>query len=446
VGPVILIGLGVLFLLNNLRPFSFWQNIGRYWPFLLILFGVIRLGEVLVSAGQGQPLAPRRGGGSGLGLLIVLCVVLWAVGHSRTGSIHLGNWNSGSLEIFGEQFDYPVSSKGSAAGVNLVVLDGLRGNVTVTGGDDEEYSAEGRKTVRAYQKSDADEADRRSELKFVREGNQLVLKVDNSRVSGDRKISTEIDLKIPRGVSLETRGGSGDVTVSSIDGTVEINADRGDMRLNDIGGNAKLSVTRSSLIRVVDAKQNVDLDGRGTDVQIMNAGGQVTVNGSYSGTLEFKNLAKPLHFESPNSDMRVEKLPGTLTLDLGDLRVNHVEGPMKFHTKSRDVHIEDFSDEMEIDITEHGDIELATSRTPLGKIDVHTKNGDIDLALPDKAVFDLNAATRQGDGHNEYGPALKLELDGRSASIKSVDGHGPAVTANTDRGSISVKKSAAERD
>src|SRR5277367_6270673 len=177
-GPVILIGLGILFLLNNLRPdFSFWANFWRYWPFLLIIFGVLRLAEVLVDAGRGGPAGTRpRGGGGGLGLIILLCLIFWIAERSHN-PLHLGignnwgnNWNNGGLEIFGEQFEYPITSKGDAAGVTLVVLDGLRGNITVTGDDADEYSAEGHKTVRAYGKSEADDADKRSELKFIRDG------------------------------------------------------------------------------------------------------------------------------------------------------------------------------------------------------------------------------------------------------------------------------------
>ncbi len=142
-GPIVLIGLGILFLLNNLRPdFSFWANFGRYWPFLLITFGVLRLAEVLVNAGQGNPIATTRPrGGGGLGLIIFLCIVFWAVSRNHMRTFHIGpdNWNNGRLEIFGEQYDYPITTKGDAAGVTLVVLDGLRGNVTVTGGDSDEY-------------------------------------------------------------------------------------------------------------------------------------------------------------------------------------------------------------------------------------------------------------------------------------------------------------------
>lgn len=50
-GPLILILLGVLFLANNVWPeLSIRNLVSLYWPFLLIAWGVVRLGEVLVWA------------------------------------------------------------------------------------------------------------------------------------------------------------------------------------------------------------------------------------------------------------------------------------------------------------------------------------------------------------------------------------------------------------
>ena len=47
-GPLILILLGVLFLVNNLRPdLPLYEVIAVYWPFLLIAWGLIRLVEVV---------------------------------------------------------------------------------------------------------------------------------------------------------------------------------------------------------------------------------------------------------------------------------------------------------------------------------------------------------------------------------------------------------------
>jgi hypothetical protein len=445
-GPIILIGLGILFLINNIRPdFSFWQSLWRYWPFLLIAFGVLRLAEVLVDAGRGKPLPVRSGSGAGIGLIVILCLVFWAVGRNHNSTLHFGNWNSGRLEIFGEQFDYPVSSKGDASGVTLIVLDNLRGNITVTGGDGTEYVAEGRKTIRAYDRKDADLAESRSHLRFVREGNQLVVRGEDGGIPTERRVSTDLDLKVPRGVNLEARGRSGDISVTSLSGTVDVASDRGDVRLSDVGGNSRIVVNRSNLIRAVDIKGNVDVEGHGADVQVENIAGQVTVNGTYSGTLEFKNLAKALHFESSQSDMRIERLPGSLTLDLSDLRANNIVGPTRLKTKSRDIHIEDFTDNMEVDV-DRGDVELTTTKTPPGKIDVHSHNGNIELALPEKATFDLKATTNQGEAHNDFGSAVRIEREGRSATLRTVDSHGPSVTLQTNRGEISIRKAGKETE
>ncbi len=64
-GPIIMIAVGVIFLIDNLRPdLSLWALFGQYWPFLLIGFGVLRLAEILLSAQSSRPLLPHglRGG------------------------------------------------------------------------------------------------------------------------------------------------------------------------------------------------------------------------------------------------------------------------------------------------------------------------------------------------------------------------------------------------
>ncbi len=48
-GPIFLIGLGAIFLLQNVLPdFSIWKLLGEWWPLLLIGFGFIRVVEVLI--------------------------------------------------------------------------------------------------------------------------------------------------------------------------------------------------------------------------------------------------------------------------------------------------------------------------------------------------------------------------------------------------------------
>jgi DUF4097 and DUF4098 domain-containing protein YvlB len=310
----------------------------------------------------------------------------------------------------------------------------------VTGVDGARYEVTGRRSVRAYNKNEAEAIERRQGLKVVREGNQLIVREDDARFPKDGRMSADLEIKVPHGVSVEARGRSGDLTVSSLTGSVDIASDRGDVRLSEIGGSARVNVNHSSLVRATAMKGPLDIEGHGNDIQLENVAGEVTINGSYSGTLDFKNIAKALHFESPQTDLRLEQVPGSFSMDLSDVRASNIVGPVRLRTKSRDIHIDNFAEAMEIDI-ERGDVELTPARTPLAKIDVHSRSGKIELALPERAQFDLKATTSQGEAHNDYGPQVKTEVDGRAATIRSVEGHGAAITVTTDRGEISVRKS-----
>ncbi len=465
-GPLVLVLMGVLFLVNNLRPeLSAVRLILSYWPFLLIAFGVVRLLEVLIDAGRGKPLPQRGITGGQIVLLVLVCLMLYTIG--RPGhNLHLARLESGGIDLFGEQFDYPVSAHSETTGATRLVLDNLRGNLTITGTDEREVQIDGRKIIRAYNKSDADQTDRSSQIQLVREGDQLVIKGD---VEGginmpqppdlpdlpmgnrhphpihfgdfgiDHRFSTDLEIKVPRGMSIESRGRQGDLTINAINGTVDVSNARGDVRLNEIGGDARIESNRSNLVRAVDMKGNLDLHGRGSDIVLENVAGQVTIEGNYSGTLEFKKLAKPLRFHADQAELTLENLPGSITMDLGDFRANNIGGPMRFVTKSRDVHVEDFTDSLEIEL-DHGDVEVKSSHTPIGKIDVHSKNGNIDLALPEHAEFALKATSSQGDATNDYGPGVTMESEGRSSSLKSTQPKGPSVVATTDRGSITIRK------
>ena len=45
-------------------------------------------------------------------------------------------------------------------------------------------------------------------------------------------------------------------------------------------------------------------------MELENIAGQVTINGAYNGTLDFKNLAKPLQFEGArNTELSVQAVP-----------------------------------------------------------------------------------------------------------------------------------------
>lgn len=439
-GPLILVIIGVVFLLNNLgHDIPFWSYLIDYWPFLLIGLGVIGLAEVLLHVSRGSTLPPRPMSGGGMVWIVILCVVLAIWGAGRNG-IHIGRINTtgSGISILGSDFTYGVTAHSSAQGVTRIVLDNIQGDLTVRGDDSGDVKVTGRKTVRAFNHSDADRANQQSQLHLERQGDSLVVRADEPAHAGMLSISTDIDLVVPRGINVEARS-RGDLNIQDMAGSVSVTDSRGDVRLGNIGKDVRVEAARGGLVRAADIKGAVDLQGRGGDVQMENVAGQVTINGEFSGTLEFRALAKSLHFESARSDFRVEQIPGSVTIDLGDLKMDNVVGPVKFRTGSRDVDATDVTNSLELNV-DRGDIQVSASKSPLPKMDVHSRNGDITLTLPDRAGFDLDGKTGSGEVQNDFGSPLETKNDGRSATIKGRVGSGPQLVVVTDRGTLSVKK------
>jgi hypothetical protein len=440
VGPFVLISIGAIFLLNNIRPeLNLFSLFAKYWPFLLIGLGVLRLLEVLAYAAGSKPLPMRGLSGGEIFLLVVVCIIGSIVfqAHRPWGPFRVGRR---TMDIFGESFDYPASQQKAIGDKSRILFDNVRGNVRVNGGDAAEINITGHKTIRAYNKADADTVNDQSPLEVLVQGDRVIVRTNQDKVSEDHKVSTDLEVTVPRGASVEGRGRSGDFDITDIGGGVQIASDNAGVRLNKIGGNAKIDVKRSDIVRLVDVKGMVEVLGRGGDLELENIEGPVSVNGSFGGNLEFKNFAKPFHFESRNTDIRVERLPGRISMDLSALTGVNLVGPITLTSKSKDVKLEEFTQSVQLDL-ERGDIELRPHVIPLAKIDGRIRNvGNIDLALPAQAKFDLVASTDKGEVRNEYGSSVKVDTEGRSSTMKMSEGGGPSIHVSTGRGTLTVRK------
>jgi hypothetical protein len=448
VGPLLLILIGGLFLANNLRPdLPLLEILGRYWPVLLIAWGALRLLEILYWAMRSRPL-PAAGVSGGEWALIVLIAIVGSglyLTHRVVSRWPQGRITMRGIEIFGDSYDFPLAAQRAAGKTPRVVIENLRGNARVVGADTEEVRVSGRKTIRAFQQGDANTANQQSPLEILAQGDRIVVRTNQERASGDQRISADLEITVPRGAFVEARGRYGDFDISEISGGVDVDSDNAGVRLNNIGGNARVDLRRSDVIRAINVKGAVDIKGgRGQEVELENIEGQVTVNGSFSGDLQFRNLARSLRFESSQTSLAAEKVPGQIRVALGQITAENVGGPMRLSTRSRDLVIGDVSQSLEI-VLERGDIDVRPARTPLPKMDIETRSGNILLALPDGAKFELTAVAKRGGVENEYGDPLRVVAEsGRdrdhAATLAGVVGQGPRIKLTTGRGTLTVRK------
>ncbi|MEO8025632.1 MAG: DUF4097 family beta strand repeat-containing protein [Bryobacteraceae bacterium] len=445
VAPLVLIGIGALFLARNFYqdlPMLDW--LARYWPFVLIGWGAIRLVEIFAWSASNKPL-PDRGISGGEWVLIVfltlfgygLLATRQAEGWWRNGRVRIGG-----LEMFGENYEYPLGGELKSGKTPVVVIESFRGNARITGADVDTVKVTGRKSVRSLEQKDADKADKDTPLEVILEGGRVIIRPNQER-SGNARISAEFDIIVPKGSSVEARGRRGDFDISGIDGGVDISSDNAGVRLSGIGGSVKIDTRNSDIIRATNVKGEVEVRGRGSDLELENIGGAVIIGSDLRGTIQFRGLAKPLRFESSQTTLAVEKIPGLVRMELGELHASDIVGPIRLTSRTKDVQISNFTQSLEISI-DRGDIEVRPARTPLGKIDVHTRSGDIDFAAPAAAKFQMNAETNRGELTNDYGSPLKIDNTDHGGVIKGAVGAGPDITLTTGRGAITIRKSTGE--
>lgn len=449
VAPLILIGLGALFLIHNVYPdVPVGEIFGQYWPFLLIVWGGLRLIEVVAMAAMSKPM-PRNAVSGGEW---VLALLIFATGTAVFTAHRYRDWfpNTHALRglvvDFGDPFDYAVPGAEVRSGKTpRVIIESFRGNARILGGDSEKVEVSGRKTIRAMQQRDADQADKQTQLQLVADGNDITIRLNQDHVNDRMRVSHDLDITVPKGATVECHGRFGDFDVRSITGNVTVDSDNAGVRLQDIGGNVKVDVRKSDIVRAVEVKGTVDLRGRGEDVELENIQGQVNLEGAFTGQLQFRNLAQPLRFDGNQTEIKVAKIPGEVRLSPGDLVASKLVGPIQINARSRDIQISDFSQALDLTV-DRGDVELRPSAATMPKIEVRTRSGDIDLGIPPGARFDLKAQTDHGEIHDEFGNPLTISEVGDGGAIAGSVGSGPSLRLQTDRGSVTVRKGGATAD
>ena len=446
VGPLILIVIGALFLVHNMWPeLPVLSALGQWWPAVLMIWGFLRVAEITSWKSQGRPLPQNGMSGGEWTFIVLLCVIGSA---AFTANKYRDRWpvniNTGGLDILGESFDYPQAEQAiNGAGKSpRVLIENWNGNARIVGADAEDVRASGRVSVRSFQKNEAEKTGKDCKLEVVRQGDHIVIRTNQDRAGSSIKVNAELEITVPRGASVETRGRYGDWEIVDIGGTITVDSDNAGVRITNAGGAVKVDTRNSDIIRVFNAKSTVDISGRGQDIELEGIAGQAFVKGSYRGELTFRNLAKSVRFEGQRSELRCERIPGAVTMSRGEFSGNDVVGPVIIRGQSKDVELSNFTESLEVSV-ERGDVDIRPGRLPLAKMDIKTRGGNVTLALPETAKFSLDATTSRGDIDNSYGEPLRQDHSGKGARLEGSVGAGPSLRLHTERGQVTVNKGGA---
>ncbi len=420
VGPLILLALGVLFLLHNLRPEFSFARLAQYWPYLLIFWGAARLLEYFVCRATSRPIASTLSGGE---IFLAVLICLAGTGFADFPGRH---WQVGvvpprGMDIFGESYHYDIHAEHAVSPQTAVLIQNLEGDVKVTGVEGNQMTITAQKTVRALSRSDADAADRETSLEISEQAGRLVVRTNQDRAHDNQRVTADLEVRLPKSVSLALEGRSGDLDVSGV------------------GGPVKIAYRRADQIRAAGVQGNVDIDGRGRDIEIRDVAGTVSINGTYTGNVRVENVARGLRFTSTLTTLSLEKLPGRMDMEPNTLALNGAAGPIRLDARRKDVRIGAFSGDLEVRLRQ-GELDLRPEKgNSLGAIRAETARGDIRLSLPAGARFVLEGNAAHGNVVNDLGVGLTVDRRGTAAQVRGGAG-GPAIHLATTRGDIVLSR------
>lgn len=378
VAPLLLIGIGLLFLAHNIYPnLAFTEYIGKFWPWVLIAWGALRLVEIFSWNAQGRALP--RSGISGGEWVVAIFVCLLGVGmHSSSGGGFPGQIQIDGANFLGDPFDFPVNAEKAAGKSPHIVLESFRGDVKVTGVNRtaDSVKVSGTKSVRSLDQKEAQRLSDGATVQITGDANEMVIRPEQVQ-----RVSYHLEISVPTGARVELRGQSGDMTVEDVAGATLV-SDRSDVRLKNVAGPAQINVKRGDV-----------------HIDAARVGGQIEVSS-------------------------------------GDVVASDVTGPLKIGARSGDVKVSGVSGEVHVDIN-RGDVEVSTAA--LGPIHLNTRSGDLHLSLPANAQFTLDASTTNGDVASDFAE-VRNEAHGRNGSLHGSIGHGPNIDLHTQRGDVAVRK------
>lgn len=447
VGPSLLVGLGILFLLTQTGALT-WSGLllwyAHWWPLVLLAAGVVLLVEWFVArqrlAAGGISASPTLGGGV-IFLLILLASSGWSLRWADDGREWVDHFTgpAGWSRLVGDPHESDDSlTQSLPAGAPLQIVN-PRGDVTVTGSSqDGQMHLTLHKKVYSWSSADAENKLTSFRPVISTRNGQTTVRMELPE-GGTADLTVELPHETPTTISASR----GDVSVSELRGPLTISADRGDIALSAITGAVTLHVNYDDAsIAAHSITGQIDLRGRSGDINLSDINGGTVLQGDFFGSTHIEHVNGIVRFETSRTQFQAARLDGSLELDGGsDLSANNILGPVLLNTRNRNITLDRV--EGHVDIRNRNGSVNVTAAMPLNGILINNERGSVDVGLPAKSSVNLNAQTSHGDIENDFGlHAISSDDSNKQTKlVGTIAGGANTVSIRTTEGDITIRQS-----
>jgi len=438
---LLLIALGTILLLYRFEPGLHIGHIIRfYWPLLLVFWGVSKLVDHLILNKTGESrTAPVRAGE--VVLLIFAIFLLGAYGfhdwlHTKYPDMNI------EFGPFSQQFtlNKEMPSQPIPAGAHVTLKTG-RGNITVHTGDENTLSVTANMSARGTTESNADEAMNQVPVVVEKTSDGYTVHPVNQSNS-DTQVSVDLDVEVPKSVSITANSDRGDISIAGISGVVAASTQKGNFDIHDSGSDVNVDM-QSGDARISDVAGNVHITGHGKEVEVADVAGNATLEGDFYGPVHLRNVTKMTRYATPRDTMTVVNMTGRLELDSDSIQVSDVAGAANLVTHNRDLEVENVAGRLDI-VDTHASVTVRCSEPVKQDLSITNDSGSVDLTLPSSSSFEVAAVSKGGEIDNDFETSsLKAVNEADTGKLNGKFGtqQGPKITITTSYGTISLHKS-----
>jgi len=295
-------------------------------------------------------------------------------------------------------------------------------DLTVTGEDRSDISAELHAVGRGYDDSEAKTMAATATLRVERNGDAMVVSMDQatprSMPRNTRLEQLTIVLKVPRRLALRVEPHVGRLVVTDL-ASAEIMGSRGETRLQNIAGHLQLAHSGGKL--EIDGVNSLKLSSRNSNGTIARVNGMATLDLT-GGELRLESVTGPLDVEARNTE---------LTLDAAKT----AKPPFRFNGSGGELHVSSLRTEARID-GRNTDIEVVMQAA--APLTIYNTGENINVTAPPTG-YTLDAIATEGRLDIGDG-TLKPQEDGDARINGAVRGGGPTLSLRATRGDITVRK------
>ena len=441
---VVLITFGALLLLRNYRGFEFHDVLIRWWPLVLIFWGLIKLYERTTSRNI-EPGTSRITASEiflVLGLLLLVGVVI-AVdtikGKFPNANIEFGDFGRNSYN-----YDLEVPPK-KVPPNSRITIRATRGDITVRPADNSEIRVTGKKNVRAWNEDDAVKFSSNAAVEILQNGDGYEIRPSGSN-TGDSRLGFDMEVLIPQKSPLTIRNDKGDVVVSDLLAPVTVNNLNGDVEVRNVAGDVNVDM-RHGDVKVSDISGDIKLSGKGGQVDVASVAGGLTLDGDFYGPIRADKIAKGVRYISQRTDLTLTQLGGHLELESGSLQIADAPGSLQLRTNRYNLEIENVGGKVKID-NRDGSIDVRYSFPPKDDIEIVNANASIALSLPGNSSFTINADCHSCEIDSDFSAPSLVKSSGNNGDthLQGTYGSGrPAkINLKTTYDSIAIRRTTAD--